>query len=198
VLLAGLLGAHGRFILHAGAIHRDGRAALILGGSGMGKSTLVLGALQDGWSVMSDDLVVVCPSPTGPTVAGIPKPLRVPGELLGDDQRTASPADPRSRLELPFESWDTKPRRVELIVVVGHGDGSAAVTEPIERQQLLQILIDLRLSPDPFHVRPYFRLAAALLDVPAFYLRHSGVPEIRAGEAAAALTARLEASRVCS
>jgi tetratricopeptide (TPR) repeat protein len=197
LMLAGLLGPHGRFMVHAGALQRDGRAALVIGGTGRGKSTLVLGALLDGWSVISDDLVVVCASPSGPLVTGIPKPLLVPGEVLGEQLRSsASPADQRGRFLVPFGAWDAEPRPVELVVVVDHGDSPAAEAEPIDRRRLLEVLIGCRLSPDPAHVRAYFRLAASLLDVPAFCLRHSRRPELRAREAAAALAALRDPPRV--
>jgi tetratricopeptide (TPR) repeat protein len=195
-MLASLLGPHGRFILHGGAIQRDGRAVLILGGSGMGKSTLVLGALQDGWSVLADDLVLVRAGASGPLVKGIPKPLVVPGEVLSEDlANRASIADPRGRVKLPFVAWDPAWRPVTTIVAVGHGDRELAVVEPIKRPGLLGMLISSMPSREAANVRRYFSLAVALCDVQAYHLRHSRAPEGRAREAAHAIAAQLSDQR---
>ncbi|WP_372720129.1 hypothetical protein [Novipirellula sp.] len=49
-----------RFALHAGGIvTRDGQGCLIAGRSGSGKTTLGLSLIQQGWSYLSDDVVVL-------------------------------------------------------------------------------------------------------------------------------------------
>jgi tetratricopeptide (TPR) repeat protein len=191
-MLASLLAPHGRFVLHGGAIQREGRAVLVLGGSATGKSTAVLGALQDGWSVLADDLAVVRSGLAGPLVSGIPKPLVVPGDVLSQEMRFGpSPADPRARVELPFEAWDRASHPVSAVVIVGHGDRTAAIVEPIERTQLLGKLFDAMLSRQPSNMRRYFSVAVALCDMPAFRLRHSRAPQVRARQAADAIAAGL-------
>jgi hypothetical protein len=191
-MLASLLGPHGRFVLHGGAFQREGRAVIVLGGSGMGKSTLILGALQNGFNVLADDLVVVRRGPSGPLVSGIPKPLTVPGEVVGQELTSwSSPLDSRSRVQVPFEAWDRAWHPVALVVIVAHGDRPATVIEPIERPQLLGMLIGSMLSRQPANIRSYFRLAVALGDVQSFRLRHSQAPEVRARQAAEAIATRL-------
>src|SRR5581483_1944964 len=74
-VLASLLAPHGRFLLHGGAIQRDGQAVLVLGGSGKGKTTLTFGALRAGWGVLSDDLVAVRADGEAAVVTGLPKAL---------------------------------------------------------------------------------------------------------------------------
>jgi tetratricopeptide (TPR) repeat protein len=187
-VLASLLAPHGRFVLHGGAIQRDGRAVLVLGGSGMGKSTLILAALQDGWSVLTDDLAVIRSGPTGPLVSGIPKPLVVPGELIGE---MPWPSDARARVRLPFEAWDSGSHPVGAVLVVGHGEGPAAIVESIEHPQLLGALYDSMLSRQPSNMRRFFGLAATLGDVETFRLRHSRVPDVRVRKAAEAIASRL-------
>ena len=189
-MLGSLLAPHGRFVLHGGAIQRDGSAVLILGSSGMGKSTLTLGALQDGWSVLADDLVVVRCGPTGPLVSGIPKPLVVPREVL--PQEPPSTADARARVSLPFEAWDGGSHPVSAVVIVGHSDGSETVVERVERPQLLGTLFHSMLSRQPSNTRRYFSLATALCDVRAFRLLHSQAPEARVREGAKAIAAELD------
>ncbi|HRU07550.1 MAG TPA: hypothetical protein P5137_17440, partial [Candidatus Brocadiia bacterium] len=49
----------GRFTVHAGCVARDGRALLLLGESGAGKTTLSLALGRQGWAFMGDDIVLV-------------------------------------------------------------------------------------------------------------------------------------------
>ena len=192
-MLASLLAPHGRFLLHGGAIQRNGRAVLVLGGSATGKSTTVLGALQAGWTVLADDLAVVRSGPTGPMVSGIPKPLAVPEEVVSQEMPfRASQSDARGRVTLSFEAWDREPHPLSAVVIVGHGDHTDTVVEPIERPKLLGKLFDAMLSRQPSDVRRYFSLAAALCDVQAFQLGHSRAPHVRARQAADQIEARLE------
>jgi hypothetical protein len=187
-MLGSLLAPHGHFVVHCGAIQRDGRAVLVLGGSGLGKSTLVLACLQDGWGVLTDDLAVLRSGPTGPLVSGIPKPLVVPGDVTA-----GAPwgSDSRARVTVPFEAWDRDSHPVGAVIVVGHGDGPTTTVEPIEHPKLLGALYDSMLSRQPSNLRRFFGLAAMLCDVETFRLRHSRVPEVRIREAAEAIASRL-------
>lgn len=82
-LLTHALFPRGLYALHAGAIALGGRAVLVLGASGMGKSTVAFTALESGWSVLSDDIVVLRPGDQDELeVAGLAQPMAVPGELL--------------------------------------------------------------------------------------------------------------------
>jgi hypothetical protein len=99
--------------------------------------------------------------------------------------------DPRARIELPYEAWDSAWRAVTAVVMPGHGDHATATIEPIERPELLGALVHSMLSRRPTDVRAYFGLAAALSDLPACRLLHTRTPQRRAEQAAAALAARL-------
>ena len=52
-------GAGEALTFHAGAVARDGRAVLIAGSSGKGKSTLTAALVQRGWSYLTDEVAVV-------------------------------------------------------------------------------------------------------------------------------------------
>jgi hypothetical protein len=54
-----LLAFQDRFVLHAGAVLGAGRAYALLGRTGTGKSTLAVAALEHGWRVLGDDMVVI-------------------------------------------------------------------------------------------------------------------------------------------
>ena len=54
------LAAEGHLVLHAAAVYRDGLGTIALAGAaGSGKSTLAAGLRNEGWTVVSDDGVVV-------------------------------------------------------------------------------------------------------------------------------------------
>jgi tetratricopeptide (TPR) repeat protein len=191
-MLARLLAVDGAFLLHAAAVQRDGTAVLVPGGSGGGKSTLVLGVLQAGWRVLSDDLVILRASPSGAEVRGLPKPLHVPRESLGPLGPPESLAvDARGRVELPFEDWDSEWREIGAVVVPGHGTQSTAEAEPIGAPELLGILIRSMLSRHPGDVSRYFGLAARMSQLPSFRLRHSSDHALRPRQAAELVAARL-------
>ena len=57
--LSWLLLPRGRVLVHAGAVAKAGKAALLIGPGGAGKSTLATWAVQHGWEYIGDDLVAV-------------------------------------------------------------------------------------------------------------------------------------------
>ncbi len=67
-------------IFHAGAIERDGRALILTGPSGSGKSTLCAALSQTGWRLLSDEMVLL--NPTGPAIAGNPRPISLKNDAI--------------------------------------------------------------------------------------------------------------------
>lgn len=65
---------------HAGVVERDGRAVLICGRSGAGKSSLTASLVADGWGYLSDEVGIVVP-PDNQLVA-YPKWLDLSAEAL--------------------------------------------------------------------------------------------------------------------
>ncbi|HJT45195.1 MAG TPA: hypothetical protein VJ721_02885 [Chthoniobacterales bacterium] len=53
------LEAHGRILIHAGAVAKQNRAVLLIGPGGSGKSTAALLCLKTGWKYLADDYCVV-------------------------------------------------------------------------------------------------------------------------------------------
>lgn len=62
----------GGVLLHSGAFARDGRAQVVFGRSGAGKSTSSRLALNAGWEVLSDDMNALLPDPGGWRVEKLP------------------------------------------------------------------------------------------------------------------------------
>jgi len=58
-LLQLAMAERGRYTVHAGCVAREGRALLLLGESGAGKTTLSLALARRGWDFMGDDIVMV-------------------------------------------------------------------------------------------------------------------------------------------
>jgi hypothetical protein len=73
-LIAGLSRA-GILAIHAGVVALDGRAILVSGRSGRGKTTLVLGLLRRGLDLLSDELALIAPDDR--TVLAYPRALHV-------------------------------------------------------------------------------------------------------------------------
>ena len=73
-VIAGLSRA-GILAIHAGVVALDGRAVLVAGRSGRGKTTLVLGLLRRGLDLLSDELALVAPD--NRTVLAYPRGLHV-------------------------------------------------------------------------------------------------------------------------
>ena len=70
--LAPLLRRRGYFLLHAFAAAKEGRAALLVGASGSGKTTSGLSLLLAGWELLSNDVVLLQMRPDG--VYALPTP----------------------------------------------------------------------------------------------------------------------------
>jgi hypothetical protein len=84
----------GAFILHAGAVAIDGRAVLVIGNSGAGKSSTVAALVGGGCPLISDDMAVL--DAQGEAVSVRRGPLRM--RLYADSARAAGWAGPLPKL----------------------------------------------------------------------------------------------------
>lgn len=165
-----------RLMMHAAVVARDDDALLLVGESGMGKSTLSAAALVAGWDLLGDDLAIV---DTGSMRArGVARPPMVPGEvgrahgLDGEDED-----GPRGRIRLPASTLTPGSRRLIGIVSVVHGtDGHV---EDLGRGDLA--VLDAGFAAPPFRaaLRRQFRASAALVALPAHRLAHAADERVR-------------------
>ena len=170
-----LLAPHGLFVLHAGAIQRDGDAVLVLGGTGTGKSTLVASAASAGWSALADDLVVVRMGRDGPEVTGIPKPLAVPGDVVGMIALAARPIDNDARQRWHVEVGPSEPAwsPVAATLVSAHGDVARSELRDLTSPQLFQWLLFSFLSRlEQSRLRRFLGVAAELTSRRGWEVRH--------------------------
>lgn len=125
----------GFLVLHAAAVERDGRAFLVAGPSGTGKTTLALGLLERGWRLLSDDFAPL-ERGTG-LVHPLPKPL---GIRPGEAERTASPW--LAAGALPPELLAREPAPLGGIALVGTGGVAPAADAPYRYGILLADGVD--------------------------------------------------------
>jgi tetratricopeptide (TPR) repeat protein len=173
-VLAAQLAPHDRFLLHAGAVARGGQAVLILGDSGSGKSTLIAGALQRGWSVLSDDLVLLRAENDEIHVMGIPRALTVPDDIVSFPTGSwPIPGDPRRRHQLNWEDWQRGWVPVGGLVAVGHGDSELSTLSALTHGEALPLLLRAMLSRDRGHIRDYMRIALTTAGMTLGRVRHA-------------------------
>lgn len=182
IALTHLLAHHDRHVLHGGAVVCDGRALLVLGSSGTGKSTLVFGALRSGWPALADDLVAVHRRNGIVHAAGLPRPISVPRDVLVDDVAggPSVPGDLRNRVELPGATLTKSSHPVGGVILISRGDDSEAAIEPVAAHDALRAVLSASTSlADPALLRDVFAIGAALARMPAWSLRHGSDPESR-------------------
>jgi hypothetical protein len=113
VLLAFALRHHGVYHLHAAALDEGGRAILVSGQAGVGKTTLALALLESGAGCLSDDAVFLAERESLPWVQGVPRPFHLRPATLDafpDAAARAGPPDAEGRREI--DPWTVWPRQV--------------------------------------------------------------------------------------
>jgi HprK-related kinase B len=151
----------GHVLLHAAGVSRDGRAVVLAGQPGAGKSSAALHLVDAGFRFLSNDRVLARAGEGRVDVLGYPKQPRVnPGTLLGHP-RFASRLKPEERAELeamdPAALWALERKRdVDLDAVYGRG------TVVLDAEMRALVLLRWRRDGDGLRIE---RLApAAVLD----------------------------------
>lgn len=183
--LTHVLARTGRFMLHSGAVARDGQALLLIADSGQGKSTLCWAAAQHGWSLLSDDHTIVRPTDEGFELIGLPKPLAVPEEVLDEEIGVLVERFGRRRRQLPATMLGRGWYPLQAIVRPRHGDTPAGALERSSASELLDLLIGSYAAlGDADLLRRFFPHAAALTRGQTWDLFHGSDPSTRLGVAA--------------
>jgi len=191
--LTHVLARTGRFMLHSGAVARDGQALLLIADSGQGKSTLCWAAAQHGWSLLSDDHTIVRPSGDGFELIGLPKPLAVPEEVLDEEIGVLVERFGRRRRQLPATMLGRGWYPLTATVRPRHGDTPAGALEPSSAIELLDLLIGSYAAlGDADLLRRFFPQAAKLTRGRTWDLYHGSDPSSRLEVAAGWLDAVLQ------
>jgi hypothetical protein len=187
-VLTHLLSFRDRYILHAGSVVAGGVAYLILGGTGTGKSTLGVAAVEHGWLLLGDDMVVVHRQDERCSAAGIPRTVAVPSDVGSRLASRPLTDDHRGRWEVPTTVLERGWFPVGGLISVGHGTTNRASLQRVDgRAALSAVLRSYTSSLDPLHLRRFFPVAAALSRLPAWELRHGAQPRTRLSEVARVL-----------
>jgi hypothetical protein len=119
----------GRYHIHAsGVVDPAGRAWILTGTSGSGKSTMAYALARRGWSVLGDDGVILEQTPAGVVAYPWREALKVSvrlgpefPELAGEESRVY-PGDPRDRLPMHLSTARRAPVVALLCLAQGPDD----------------------------------------------------------------------------
>lgn len=189
VALSWWFARHGAALLHAAAITIDGLALVIAGPTGMGKSSCVVAALNRGWPVLCDDLLVIRSSDRV-WAAGIPKQITVGRDQVIHDapDTTPLPDDERMRkmVSVPLAAgWHP----VGALVAVGHDVGPGTVGQLSHHDAMACTVTSWPESVRPGAIGGALAHLGQLAGRPAYRLLHAADPSIRIERAATMLEA---------
>lgn len=184
------LAQRGRFAIHGAAIGCHGRALLVLGRPGAGKSSAAWGAHQAGMELLGDDTLFVRKAADRYEVCGMRKVVALPGEILDHipDDASQTPLNgggSRDRWALQPEMQRTDWHPVVGVISAAHGEDPDGALVPAEGIALIRTMIGAYYSAtDETQLRAWFPHAAALARLPAWELHHTPLVDRRLAVAA--------------
>ena len=190
VALAWLLAPRARYLVHGAAIARGGVGYLVLGESRAGKSTLAAGALEAGWAVLSDDLVVLAPDGAGISLFGVHRDPAIPMELGGPVVERGTPLDgPRQRALLDRTVLTTGAVDLAGTIMVTHATDANGTLTPASARRIVPLLLkSFAPTVDDTLRPPFFAFTERVVALPAWELGHAADVAQRRAHVARALT----------
>jgi hypothetical protein len=183
-----LLGLRDRFVVHGAAIAYEGRAFVILGPTGTGKSTLVGATLGSDWLPLADDLVVLRTDGESVMVAGIRRAAAVPGDVGVPAGVQSVAGDPRRRWVVPPDVLRPGWFPVAGLITVGHGDSPIGALNSIGGHEALRALVRSFTSvANPLLMRGFLVPSSAVARLPGWRLEHGADAHTRLDRARALL-----------
>lgn len=172
------LGSLGVYPVHAAAIARAGRALLLVGHPGSGKSSAAWGAHGAGFDLLGDDTVFVRRGDRGVEIHGMRKSIVLPREVLSripdDATRFRGDGGSRDRWEVPPSMQRDGWYPLSGIIIAAHDEHAEGSLDEVDRAALLRLLVGSYYSSDhPVELRRWFPRAAELSRLPAWSLLHS-------------------------
>ena len=164
--------------LHAAGLSDGGRAVLLGGGSGAGKSTTSIELTAQGWTFLTDEVVEL--DPQSGVVTGLPRPIGLEGPARGW-RPELRPAWWTSRQELyrwpvpPAAIGDVGERATVGLIAHLEFDGSdPALVEPLEPLEALGRLCAMTYNRDVLTADRLATLGDLMTGVPSVVVRHDG------------------------
>jgi hypothetical protein len=179
-----LLAHEGELVLHAGAVDMDGRLALFLGDSGMGKSTLVASLHRAGAGLLNDDALVLRQAGATFAAEAIYRGLRLLPDSLAElfpartETRPMAHYSAKQRLNVALQPTDNSaPKTVGALFFLAADSHAAQISlRRLSAAETCMGLISNSFSLDPTDTRlarHKLQQAAALANgVPAFELSY--------------------------
>lgn len=177
--------AHGRLLLHAGAVASDdGRLVVLPGPSGSGKSTLTAALVGVGMAYVTDE--TLCVEPDSLAVVPYPKPLTLkagsfpaldyldPGYAAGNEPWQVSARDLGGR-ELPDEAR----LRAALVVAPTYVGAGGTTAVPMSRAAAVFMLATNTSALGAIRSRPLEMVTRFLGDAQAYRMRYDDVERAR-------------------
>ena len=171
--------------LHAGAVAHNGKAALIAGPTGAGKSSLVAWLIGNRFDYLSDEIALLFAGET--TILGLPRALVLkPGSA---EEVLALPAYEGARLVPAGEHVMVRPRLVAprearphvcgLIIFPHYEAGSGLRVESISPAQAALRLVGTNLNARNLADGGFRALTGLARQVPAVILRYGGFDQLQ-------------------
>ena len=183
---------HDHYLLHAGAVARNGAGIILPGASGSGKSSLTLALLNQGYRYLSDELGVVSPSTGG--LHAFPKPISIKDisvfpDLADRDDFWLGPEDGERGREEPV--WYAHPEDVRADSISGpvpiryiifprYDPAAPPQLQPMSPDEAVRQLIDNSVNFSQFGKHGLHLLAALVEDAQCFSLTSNDLEETTA------------------
>ena len=181
-------GANEYLVIHAAVLERKGRAMVLPGEPGAGKSTLAAALAHRGWRLLSDELALVVPS-TGELV-GLARPVSLKNESIGvigafaPESRLSEAihGTPKGTIALMKPPQDSVARVSEkaapgLVVLPRYVPDSGCVLEPCAPARSFMSLADNALNYSVLGYEGFRTVGRIVGSSRAFELRYDNLHE---------------------
>jgi hypothetical protein len=135
-------------LVHAGAVAKDAMTILLVGDSGVGKTTVVIGLTQRGWLTLSDDIALV--SPHSLAIAPFPRCFHVDEFAASTIERPAlfEEAGSLTGYLRPLR-WADAPARVTCFVRLARDPATPSHARPISQAEGAGAILQAAISASP-------------------------------------------------